>query len=91
MTEPCTQESRLAGLEATLVAISDSLKDVREILRSSIVFDERIAALRRDTEDREMRLRKLEITTASTKWQERVVWAVVAAALALLLKNYGGG
>lgn len=85
----CTQEPRLAHLEAALSSISASLNDMKEILRSSIVFDERIINLRKDATDREERLRKLEIALASARWQERVVWVIVASALAMLIKHYG--
>lgn len=85
----CTQEPRLAHMEAALSSISVSLNDMKEILRSSIVFDERITNLRKDAEDREDRLRKLEISLASGRWQERVVWVIVAASITMLLKHYG--
>lgn len=85
----CTQEPRLIHLENALAGISDTLKDVKDLLRSSIQADERIRTLQKEAVDREERLRKLESAVAASRWLERVVWTVVAAGIGLLF-NFKG-
>ena len=83
----CTQEPRITQLETSMASISETLQDVRDLLKASIRSEERIMALQQEGQDKERRIRKLETGHASRMWMDRVVWGIVAAALALLLKQ----
>lgn len=87
MSEPCTQEQRLIHLEAALAGISDTLKDVKDLLKSSIKADERIRALQTEFSDQEKRLRNLELSHAAVRWIERVIWAGGAAILGFYINK----
>lgn len=79
MGEHCSQEPRFAQLETGLEAISETLKDVRDLLKSSIRSEERIADLQGKSGDYEKRLRKLETARASGQWIERLMWVGLTA------------
>lgn len=83
----CLQEPRLVHLEAVLAGIDETLKDVKDLLRSSIQADERIRALQRGVSEQEKRIRSMEVAHASIRWVERVVWVLVAAAVGLYLNK----
>jgi uncharacterized protein involved in exopolysaccharide biosynthesis len=81
----CLQEPRLIKLEAAIERLSTILTDIRELLAASVRADERIAALRTESQDREKRLRKLEDAQAGARWLERAAWMLLAAATTFLL------
>ena len=83
----CIQEARLSKLEASLSSIQESIKDIKDLLQSSIRADERIHALQGDALDQEKRIRKLETAQATSRWIERLVWIVVAAYFGYLFKG----
>ena len=86
-TTTCSQEKRLLQLETALESISDTLRDVKDLLRMSIQTDERIHVLQGDAKDKEKRLRAVERNQATSRWADRVVWIIVAAGITLLLKG----
>ncbi len=92
-TPLCSQESRFAHLEATLDSVSDTLRDVKDLLKSSIQADERIHTLQQEAADMEKRVRVLEMAHAAGRWVERVMWAgatvVVTAVVTRFLKTGG--
>ena len=92
----CTQEPRLVHLEAALAGIANALTDVKDLLRTSIQTDERLRSLQNTVNDQEgllrsmeKRLRATELAHAASRWAERVVWFIVAAALGVYFHNKG--
>lgn len=77
--ERCSQEPRFTRLETGLEAISETLKDVRDLLESSIRSEERIAELQRKSGEHEKQIRRLEMTQAGGRWIERGVWIGLTA------------
>ena len=86
---PCSQEPRLAHLEAAVTGINTTLNDVKDLLKSSIQADERINTLQKENHDQEKRLRRLEQTQAAGRWLERVAWILVASGLGWLFHSKG--
>lgn len=74
-----------------MATIGDTLKDVKDLLKSSIQTDERIVVLKKENADQEERLRKLEIAFAGGRWLERVAWLIVTAGLAWLFHTNNRG
>lgn len=85
----CSQEQRLAHLEAALSGIQNVLTDMKDLLIASIKSEERITALQQDRLDQEKRIRKLEHVQAAGRWVERAVWLIVAGAVSMWVK-FGG-
>lgn len=81
--QQCSQEPRLSQLEASTSSISETLKDVRDILKKSIQAEERIATLQEQMRDQKKCLRTLELAYAGAKWVERAVWVVLTGGLGL--------
>lgn len=77
----CAQEPRLLQLEIGVAAIGETLKDVKDLLKSSIQTDERVSTLKQENSDQEKRIRKLEAAVSGGRWLERLAWAVMAAGL----------
>jgi hypothetical protein len=78
-------------MESALVGIQENQKKLTDLMSTVVRSQEHIAILREGHADQEQRLRKLEISHASGKWMERVVWLVATTGVAGLFKFYGGG
>ncbi|MDL2272795.1 hypothetical protein LJC23_07190 [Desulfovibrio sp. OttesenSCG-928-I05] len=68
-------------------AIADTLQDVRDLLKTSIRSEERIASLQQDGRDQEKRLRRLEQTQATNQWLERLTWIGITAIITGIITN----
>lgn len=81
-------EMRNANMEADIGDIKDSLKDIAKAMQSLAVLEQKhldsfdaIKRAHKRVDDHEDRIRKVELSTASHLWMERVVW--IAAAFAI--------
>lgn len=81
----CTHENEFGVLTATMSEIKDTLRDLKDLLTSNAVLEERTEALRQQFHALEKRLQRAEIVAAqhsgSSKWVERLVWLVVTGIL----------
>lgn len=81
----CTHENEFGVLAATMSEIKDTLRDLKDLLTSNAILEERTEALRQQGHGMEKRLQRVEITvakwTGSSKWVERLVWLAVTGAL----------
>ena len=93
LNTPCTQEARLAVMEAALVGIDANQSKLTALMDSVIRSQEHITTLRANDADKETRLRKVELSQASGKWTERVIWILVTTGIAGLFSfiKLGGG
>lgn len=82
----CTAEDRFDRIESWLEKLAEQMERVTELL-----FETRLN--RKTLDDHEERLRILEGNVAQNtilaKWGERLVWAIVAAAI-YMLRSQGG-
>ena len=85
-TTACNQEARLAVMESIQRGILENLKELKDLLITVAQSQERIATLQLEATDHKRRLHKLEIAQATGKWTERVIWVLVSAGLAGLIK-----
>lgn len=88
----CAHEAELGRLDEAIIEIKDTLRDVKELLKSNATLSERMTAAQTAISNIDTRLRKLELAVArhqgSGKWIERVVWCLVSAALGFYAKSF---
>lgn len=91
MTTPCTHEADISILNAAMLEIKDTLRDMKDLLTSNAVLEEQAVHFRESLINMDIRLRKVELEVAqnkgSNRWLDRVVWCVTAAALGYYLKG----
>lgn len=91
MTAPCTHEADISILNAAMLEIKDTLRDMKDLLTSNAVLEEQAVHFRESLINMDIRLRKVELDVAqnkgSNRWLDRVVWCVTAAALGYYLKG----
>jgi len=89
MTLPCHHETDIGILKATAVEIKDSLARLTALLTSNAVLEEQVMQFRKRLTLIETQLHEVELEIAhaqgSSRWIERVVWAIVTLSLAALL------
>ena len=83
----CTQEPRLSLLEHTQEQILETLKDLKDLLATSIRTEERLSTASQRVLDLELRLRKAEQRIFSSAWMERIVWAALMAVIPWLIRS----
>ena len=92
MSAPCTHEADIGILNAAIIEIKDTLKDLKDLLSSNAVLAERMSTAQITIANIDTRVRKLELAAAqnrgSGKWIERVVWCLVSAALGFYAKSF---
>lgn len=85
----CIHEADISILNAAILEIKDTLRDLKDLLTSNAVLEEQAAQFRQSLHKLDKRLHKLELDVAqgrgSSRWVERVAWAVLTAALTGLL------
>ena len=90
MTVPCTHEADIGILNAAIIEIKDTLKDLKDLLSSNAVLAEKMSTAQITIANIDTRVRKLELAVAQSKgagkWVERVVWCLVSAALGFYAK-----
>lgn len=94
----CAHEADFKALNVIVGDIRTTLAKMESLLTTAAVLQERILGLLdahkgiskrlADVEDRQS---ELEVKQAKMEWLDRVVWAVVAAALAGLFAMHGAG
>lgn len=91
MTTPCAHESDISILNAAMLEIKDTLRDMKDLLTSNAVLEEQSVQFRESLLNINIRLRKVELEAAqnkgSNRWLDRVVWCVTAAALGYCWKG----
>lgn len=91
MTAPCTHEADISILNAAMLEIKDTLRDMKDLLTSNAVLEEQAVHFRESLINMDIRLRKVELDVAqnkgSNRWLDRVVWCVTAAALGYYVKG----
>ena len=89
VTSPCQYETDIGILKATAEEIKDALARLTALLTANAVLEEQVAQFRKRLGTIESRLHEVELEIAhsqgSSRWIERVVWAVVTLSLAALL------
>ena len=82
----CKKDSELSMLHDAIIDIKDTLRDLKDLLISNAVLEKQSEQFRKDIDALFSRLNKLEVRAArasgSSIWVERVVWALICAALA---------
>lgn len=85
----CKHEADFGGLNAAILEIKDTLRDLKDLLTSNAVLEEQAVQFRQSLVNIDKRLHKLELDVAhgkgSSRWMERVAWAVMSLALGGLL------
>lgn len=88
-------EMRNQNIEADVSDIKNSLKDIAKAMQSLAVLEQKhidsfdaIKRAHKRVDDHEDRIRKVELSTASHLWMERVVWVAAAFAINYFLSSF---
>lgn len=87
-------EMQMGNVSEDIGDIKKSLENIAKAMQSLAVLEERhnssydaIVRAHKRIDDHEDRVRKLELTTASQLWMERVVWIAAAFAINFFLSG----
>ena len=82
----CNQSTRFDSLEEAIKGIHETLKQLTELLVAKAASDTKLDLVLKSNDDHEDRIRKLESRANAGLWLERLVWAVVVAAVLAYFK-----
>lgn len=86
LRHPCAHEADIGILSSAILEMKENLRHISDLLMSNAVLEEQANTTRKRLNELDERLRTLEISLALTRgrnmFTERVMWAIVCAALA---------
>lgn len=90
-------EEQTKNMSEDITDIKQSLRDIANAMQSLAVLEQKhndsydaIVRAHKRVDDHEDRLRKVELSTASHLWMERVVWIAAAFAINYFLSHVAG-
>ena len=94
MSDPCQQERKIGNIEATLAAMSETMRDLKHILEVIASQGTTIKKLETDTETLYARVRKVELNAVEhgvkITGAAGLVSLIITAIASFLLKHLGG-
>lgn len=86
-TPACSQEPRLSILEHTQEQILETLKDLKNLLATTIRTEERLSVASKRQANLEQRMADLEKRVYSGAWVERVLFTAIAAGIGWWIRS----
>lgn len=88
-------EQQTKTMAGDIADIKTSMRDIADAMKSLAVLEEKhnnsydaIVRAHKRLDNQEERLRKIELSTASHLWMERVVWIAAAFAINYFLQHF---